>query len=64
MCQNLQDSVRRHPLFLEVERREEFTVALVRPAHAMIAARTEQPRVQDLAQVVIGRDEVCELALF
>src|ERR1700730_8645097 len=48
----------------EIERREKLAVALVRPTHTMVAARAEQSGIEHFADIVIGRAEDGEGAVF
>src|SRR6516165_9287553 len=64
MAQRFQHGRRRHAALEEVERRQKLAVTLVSPAHAMLAARTEQSRIEHYADIVVGRGESCDVAAF
>ena len=62
MKQGLQHGLGRHASLEEIERRKKFAVALMGPAHAVLAARAEQSGIEHFADIVIGRVERGELA--
>lgn len=63
MRERFENGLRRHAFVDEVVRREKLAIGLMRPAHAALAAGTEQPCVQDLAHVIIGRRAGGKIAL-
>jgi hypothetical protein len=64
MKQRFEHGLRWDAALEEIERREELAVALVGPPHAALSARAEQSGVEHFADIIIGRVENGEVALF
>src|ERR1700756_709444 len=64
MKQSLQHRLGRNTPLEEIERREKFGIALMRPTHAMVPARAEQSGIKHFADIVVGCGEGCEGAVF